>query len=100
MTPKCLRCGECCKTNIPAPYKCSDGECLYLVYDGKIAICRIYCDKPFPCKSIISSNDIYCSIGKSKLSLPDSMLNDYYAKLESYNWRDTMNKERNKNSNG
>jgi len=95
MTPKCLRCGECCKTNIPRSFRNPDGTCKYLVYDGKIAICRIYNDKPFPCKSIISLNDIYCSIGKSKLCLNDSILNDYYAKLESYNWRDTMNREKN-----
>ena len=41
----CLRCGWCCKNMSPL----NGGLCQYLSYDGSIAVCAIYRDRPMEC---------------------------------------------------
>lgn len=80
MSFKCLRCGWCC-THM-SPLTNYDIPCPKLSYDGKVAVCAIYPDRPERCRREEMGHAPICPVGMSTLKLTPAEALEYWRELE------------------
>jgi len=67
---ECLGCGNCCVQL--SPFSDEGVACPYLKWEGDIAVCTIYAQRPKECREHEYANYRYCPIGVDVLKIAES----------------------------